>query len=201
MDNTQQKRRAIMKRIRTSMLAIMALWLFAVPGFAYTVTVGVDASILAAVQIDEIYVFTDIPPVVSGVNSWTVTPGTGLPAGWVVVLDFGSPGATGGYDTASASRIDYDITPFGLTGAPLSPGIVLSITDPSNSLPAFGIHHIDLYTLSLDGSSISQYAGVYSIIQNGTDYTVSAVPIPAAAWLLGSGVVGLVALKRRKKNG
>ena len=33
----------------------------------------------------------------------------------------------------------------------------------------------------------------------GTNYTVSAVPIPAAVWLLGSGVVGLVVLKRRKK--
>ncbi len=31
------------------------------------------------------------------------------------------------------------------------------------------------------------------------DYTVSTVPIPAAVWLLGSGLIGLVSISRRKK--
>ena len=36
----------------------------------------------------------------------------------------------------------------------------------------------------------------------GTNYVVSssAVPIPAAVWLLGSGLVGLVALRRRMRK-
>jgi hypothetical protein len=34
---------------------------------------------------------------------------------------------------------------------------------------------------------------------NGSDSFVNTVPIPAAAWLLGSGLVGLVAIRRRKK--
>jgi len=34
---------------------------------------------------------------------------------------------------------------------------------------------------------------------NGAKITVSAVPIPAAIWLLGSGLIGLVGMSRRKK--
>ena len=34
----------------------------------------------------------------------------------------------------------------------------------------------------------------------GRYFTVQVVPVPAAVWLLGSGLVGLVALKRRKRS-
>jgi hypothetical protein len=40
--------------------------------------------------------------------------------------------------------------------------------------------------------------GDHTIIGNLTSLTVSAVPIPAAVWLFGSGVIGLIGLARRK---
>jgi hypothetical protein len=49
------------------------------------------------------------------------------------------------------------------------------------------------------GITFSNIAGVNSDSIQFKDFTVNAVPIPAAAWLLGSGLVGLVALKRRKR--
>ena len=48
------------------------------------------------------------------------------------------------------------------------------------------------------GNTIS--SSTYVVTHTGSNYLVSAVPIPAAAWLLGSGLVGLVALKRRKRS-
>ncbi|MHB8534054.1 MAG: VPLPA-CTERM sorting domain-containing protein [Sulfuricaulis sp.] len=38
-----------------------------------------------------------------------------------------------------------------------------------------------------------------SLTANGGTYNVSAVPVPAAAWLFGSGLMGLVGVARRKK--
>ena len=39
----------------------------------------------------------------------------------------------------------------------------------------------------------------YNIGISGTVAPVSAVPVPAAAWLLGSGILGLIGLKRKEK--
>lgn len=46
--------------------------------------------------------------------------------------------------------------------------------------------------------SIEQAAGHWTFTNDGTTGTLSYVPVPAAVWLFGSGLLGLVAIARRK---
>jgi len=61
----------------------------------------------------------------------------------------------------------------------------------------------NFYTLSANANT---YADAYGVgAASGTadftvDFRVSTVPIPAAAWLFGSGLLGLVGIARRKKT-
>jgi hypothetical protein len=75
----------------------------------------------------------------------------------------------------------------------------------------FTISYPDAISLSLNFDSFllaSNFSQVVPMFQNPASatfgagnnlLTLSPVPIPAAVWLLGSGLVGLVVLKRRKK--
>ena len=40
---------------------------------------------------------------------------------------------------------------------------------------------------------------VFTLGMYGNDPVVSAVPVPAAVWLFGSGLIGLIGIARRKK--
>ena len=56
------------------------------------------------------------------------------------------------------------------------------------------------YNAHVPLNDASGFGGVaYSLHMTGVVGTVSAVPVPAAVWLFGSGLVGLVGVARRKK--
>jgi hypothetical protein len=58
------------------------------------------------------------------------------------------------------------------------------------------------YLANVMNGTWNDASGVYyALVRNGAqDFVVKAVPIPAAAWLLGSGLLGLFGLARRKRQ-
>ena len=64
-------------------------------------------------------------------------------------------------------------------------------TDSSMAFYQLGID------LTTGGSKITEFAGTWTLAANG-DLSYSAVPVPAAVWLLGSALVGMVGVARRR---
>lgn len=63
----------------------------------------------------------------------------------------------------------------------------------------------EIYSWIDAGSYDASIVYTFSVLANGTtqdllrfDYTPSAVPVPAAVWLMGTGLAGLVAMRRKK---
>ena len=101
-----------------------------------------------------------------------------------VPLDFGS-GSLATPDAASGSRIFLSTANVGFTGSGSSVSIgASSMTFNSATFLSLGITP-DTYTWTWAGDSIT------------LDATV--VPLPAAVWLFGSGLLGLVGMARRKR--
>lgn len=53
--------------------------------------------------------------------------------------------------------------------------------------------------VNINGENYSAEAGQLRITEAGTASVISAVPVPAAVWMLGSGLIGVLGLRRRKR--
>ena len=95
----------------------------------------------------------------------------------------------------NSANLDFQNGGFTVFGQVLGNG--MDIVDAISALPTYNITgvHSAFTDVPLNG-----YAGTYDPV-NQLIYVnnISAVPVPAAIWLFGSGLIGLVGVARRKK--
>lgn len=66
-------------------------------------------------------------------------------------------------------------------------------------LAALGADDDSLWVLSAVGDEYGSWASVLGDVGNPGVFTLSSVPVPGAVWLLGSGLLGIVGVRHRKK--
>lgn len=110
----------------------------------------------------------------------------------------GAPDAVGLYDNTSLlDSLSYE----GIL-SPFTEGEVMTISDNNSDIVSIGrsVDGMDINNNLLDFKLGCITPGSANIAGSGDCSTsgVSPVPVPAAAWLFGSGIIGLVGLARRK---
>ena len=122
-------------------------------------------------------------------------------------------------DTVGANGASGDIALFvdGTTPAGTGGSVSLDAFSPVNSFVTIGGWQLDLTSLTIDDQTagVLNLSGAGRLSGNGFDVTdatwsfssqsltsysmtVTAVPVPAAVWLFGSGLIGLAGIARRK---
>jgi len=107
------------------------------------------------------------------------------------------------FSLPKASKLDSNVTSIDLAGfgfGPLNAELIdtsVSSTDVVGTGLNFSLASLAAgnYELVVSGTAESPFGGIF-----GGAVHVSAVPIPAAGWLLLSGLVGLGAIARRRKS-
>ena len=100
----------------------------------------------------------------------------------------------------STGATDASYAGSGAFGASLGSKVTFSTTAHlGNSLGFYELSSSS--TNQLAKANLTTFAGAWNLGTNGAlTYSVSAVPVPPAAWLFGSGLVGLVGVARRKNG-
>ena len=110
----------------------------------------------------------------------------------------GAPDAVGLYRNADL----LDSLSYEGTLAPFTEGSLITLSDNNTDMLSIGriISGMDSNNNALDFELGCITPGTANIAGSGdcSSSTVSAVPVPAAAWLFGSGLIGMVGMARRK---
>lgn len=111
-------------------------------------------------------------------------------------FDFDAPVSAFGFLWGAA---DYTWTLSAFNGSDLLETLILDPTTSSNSGDYFGIAHAGITHATLISNG-GDFGTDYVFIDNFTvnNANVSAVPVPAAVWLFGSGLVGLLGFNRKR---
>ncbi|RKZ59317.1 MAG: hypothetical protein DRQ44_13820 [Gammaproteobacteria bacterium] len=116
-----------------------------------------------------------------------------------IVAEISGSYATPNFVLNSSPIIDIGVGGINITFDVSSPsGYQLDVLDPFNYSVDIGQLSVgDWYvtpTFYVDGLLDAQLTTLLPL------FTVTAVPVPAAAWLFGSGLIGLIGVARRKKS-
>ena len=144
-------------------------------GGAYQASGGTDLSDAAQITLDTVWATAATGDIVGTVDASTPagSGGTALLAGFTPVSGFFTVGPWS-FDLDSLTVVDQTATLLTLEGTG---------------------------TLFLDGESAGHSATWSFSAENATSYSMTVttvVPVPAAVWLFGSGLLGLVGVARRK---
>jgi len=90
----------------------------------------------------------------------------------------------------------FFIKPWDALSTILQPGDTWSLDGLVNFENTINLSELSIFN-DIDGTQLASGYDVSAI--SGTVYPTSAIPLPAAAWLFGSGLLGLIGIARRKE--